>query len=106
GLVSGPAGGEGDPAAAGNVRVADPLGVADHRAHVLRPDAQRLSQLHGDGSARPADIGRALNQADGAVAVDAGRGARLQAAVEPEARGDATAAVGAGKWGLVMGMGP
>src|SRR5262249_46846582 len=85
----------GDAAAAGDVGVADRVGVGDDRADVLGADAQRLGELHGDGGACAADVGGAFDQADGAVRVDAGGGAGLQADVEPEAGGDAAAAVGA-----------
>ena len=61
--------------------------------HVLGRDAQRLGQLHGDAGARAADVGRAFDQRHGAVVVDAGRAARCAADVEPEAAGDAAAAV-------------
>src|SRR5206468_2007461 len=59
---------------------------------------------HGNAGPRAADVGRALDQADAAVMVDAGGAARLEAAVEPEAGRDPTAAVGAAELRLVMRM--
>ncbi len=93
--MDGIAGAEGGAAAAGDVVVADRVGADDLRMHILGGDAQRLGQLHGDGGAAAADVGRAFDQADGAVGVDAGRDARLAAPVEPEAGGHAAPAVGA-----------
>src|SRR5262249_17957916 len=70
GFVSGPSGGEGDAAASGHVGVADHVGVRDHRLHVLSANPQRLGQLHGDGRARAADVGRALDKAYRPIGVD------------------------------------
>ena len=68
-----------DAAAAGHVGVADHIGVGDHGLHVLGANAQRLGQLHGDAGARAADVGRALDEADRAVRVDAGGGSSTSA---------------------------
>src|SRR5262249_36743449 len=71
--------------------------------HVLGADAQSFGELHGDGGARSANIGRAFDQADRTVGVDAGRRARLEADVEPEAGRHAAAAIGAGQLRFVVG---
>src|SRR5262249_5194972 len=46
----------------------------------------------GERSPRAADIGRAFHETDAPVGVDAGGGARFQAAIEPEPGGDAATA--------------
>ncbi len=78
--------GKGDAAAAGDVGVAHAVGVGHVRLDLFGRDAQRLGQLHGDAGARAADVGRAFDQADRAVGIDVGRGARLQPDVEPDSR--------------------
>ena len=94
-FVAGPAGLEGDAAAAGHGGVPDRVGVAHRRAHVLSGDAQDLGQLHGNCGARAADVGRPFDQADSAVRVDAGYGAGRAAGVEPVTRCHAPAPEGA-----------
>ncbi len=82
-----------DAAAGGDVVVADGVGVDDGRLHVLEGDAQRLGELHRERRARAADVGVALDEVDGAVRLHADVDAGAQADVEPEAGGDAAAAV-------------
>ena len=65
--MHGHAGGVGDAAAAGDVVVADAVGVDDLRLHLLERDAQRLGELHRERRARAADVGVALDQVHGAV---------------------------------------
>ena len=94
GLVGGPAASEGGAAAAGDLRVADRVGVDHVRMHVLGGDAERLGELHRKRGASAADVGRAEHQRNGAVAVDLRVGGGLEADVEPEALGHAASAIG------------
>ena len=103
-FIGGPARGEGDAAATGHVGVADPLGIADHRPHILCGDAQRLGELHGDGGARAADVGGTLDETYRAVDIDTRGHGRLEADVEPEPGGDAAAALRPAQRCLVMRM--
>src|SRR5262249_50755840 len=95
-FVGSPAGGVGDAAAAGYVGVADGVGIGAAGAHVFGAKAERFGKLHGDGGAGAADVGRAFDQAHGAIAVDAGGNGGFEADVEPEARADAAATLEAG----------
>ena len=72
------AGRESDAAAAGQDAEADRSGVGDDRADLLVRDAEHLGRHHRHRGARAADIGVALDDADGAVLVDVHGGARLR----------------------------
>ena len=88
-IIGRPTGGEGGPATAGEVGVPHRIRVSHAGMNVFRRDAQNLGGVHGDGHPGPSDVGRAGNQADGAVGVHRYRAAGLQADVEPESRGHA-----------------
>ena len=67
GLVSGPAGLEGDAASPGVGREADGVGVSDAGVHVLDGYAEHLGKLLRYDRPGAADIDRALDEAHGAV---------------------------------------
>jgi hypothetical protein len=60
----------GDPAAAGASGEGDRIGVHHNGVDIFGPQAQRLGGLHGDGDSAAAQVHRAGDQVDGAVAVD------------------------------------
>lgn len=86
--MRGDAGRKGDSAAAGDVVVADGVGVHDVRVDVGRRQAERFGKLHGDAGSRTTDVGRAEGQRHAAVCVDGRKRGTLQAAVEPKAGRD------------------
>src|SRR5262249_10281349 len=90
GLIGGPAGGESDPTAARDIRIAGCLCVPYNRPNIFGLNAERFRQLHCDRSPRSADICRTFDQAYGAVGIDAYRRARFQPDVEPESRCNAS----------------
>ena len=73
-LNGGPACCERGAAAGGAPALGDRVGVGNPRVHPVRANAQRLGQLHRDGRAGAADIGRGLQQGYGAVPVQPSRG--------------------------------
>ena len=95
GQVAGVAGGVGDAAAAGAVRIADGVGVGNARVDLLGLQPQGLGYDHGHGGARAADVHGAFLEVDRAVGIDADGRRRLTAAVEPETGGHTAALVGA-----------
>ena len=101
-LVDRPAGGERRPAAAGDVREADRVGVDDAGVHVVVGDAECLGQLHRQRGALPADVDRPEHEAHVAVGADQRVGTGLETGVAPVAHRDATAAVLAGELGAVV----
>ena len=85
--------GEGDAAAAGEVREADRGGIADQHRDTAVVDAQQLRGDIGDRSAAAADIRMPGRHRDVAVLGDVHLRAALPAGIEPEAGSDAAAAL-------------
>src|SRR5581483_6923969 len=88
--------------AAGDVGLSDRIGVGDQRPYAVDADTQNLRRDHRHRSPRSADVHRARYHAGAAVAANVDRGRGLMAGVEPEAKGHAAPAIGAGQFALVM----
>ena len=80
-------------AAARDIGKANAIGTDYRRTHILVGYTKRFGGLHGDRGPRATNVSRPLNQRHRTICVDIDHHRRLEAHIEPEARGHTTTAV-------------